>query len=63
VHKKMGMTMHEATGQISYPFIHSRDIWKNIVHGAWCLHPHTIYPNTNKGARGPPVSQHGSANQ
>jgi hypothetical protein len=55
--------MCESVGHIPSPFIHSRDIWKNIVCGTWCLHPRTIYPNTNKGARGPPVSQHGSANQ
>jgi hypothetical protein len=58
--KKMRMRMRESAGQIPSPFIHSHDVWKNIVHDTWCPHPHTIYPNTNKGVQGPPISQHGS---
>jgi hypothetical protein len=54
--------MHESTIQIPSPFIHSHNIWKNIVHGAWCPHPHANYPNANKGGWGPSVGLHGLTN-
>jgi hypothetical protein len=61
VRKKTRTRMREFASQIPSPFIHSRDVWKNVVRDAWCPHPPpTIYPDTDKGARGPSVSQHGS---
>jgi hypothetical protein len=54
--------MRESASQIPSPFIHSCDAWKNVVRGAWYLHPRAINPNADKGARSPLVSQLGSTN-
>jgi hypothetical protein len=57
------MRMRESGNSIPSPFIHSCGIWKKFMHCAWYPHPHIIYPDTDKGALGPPVSQHGSTNR
>jgi hypothetical protein len=61
VRKKTRTRMREFASQIPSPFIHSRDVWKNVVRDAWCPHPPPL--STLTLTRGPGVRRSVSMGQ